>query len=126
VAILITLKEIFGSNLIVLFIVISSSAYAQQTDKVVYCEILGMQRFKYTIPDVVFFDFGDKTTSSEPKDYSGERLKFKSMIEALNYMVKQGWEFVQAYSSDDGYNHYLLKKKLDPIDYKGQDEIKKD
>jgi hypothetical protein len=126
VAMLITLKRIFGGNIIVLFIVISSSAYAQQTDKVVYCEILGMNRFKYTITDAVFFDFGDKTTPSEPKDAFGKKLKFKSMMEALNYMIKQGWEFVQAYSSDDGFNHYLLKKKLDAMDNKGQDEIKKD
>lgn len=37
-------------------------------------------------------------------------LPFNSGIEALNYMIFRGWEFVQAYVSgkDANHTHYLL------------------
>ena len=48
------------------------------------------------------------------KDEKGQRMKFNSMIDALNFMTKHGYDFVQAYvlvDGDDSECHYLLKKK---------------
>ncbi len=38
------------------------------------------------------------------------------MVDALNYMGKQGWEFMQAYIvtvQNQNVYHYLLKKKIE-------------
>lgn len=44
---------------------------------------------------------------------TGKPVVFNSMIDALNFMGKQGWEFAQAYiitESNQNVYHYLLKK----------------
>ena len=41
-------------------------------------------------------------------------VKFNSMIDALNYMSEQGWEFVQAYvvvDATDSTTYWILKKR---------------
>ena len=41
-------------------------------------------------------------------------VKFNSMIDALNYMSEQGWEFVQAYvivDVTDSTTYWILKKR---------------
>lgn len=43
-------------------------------------------------------------------------MKFNSMIDALNYMGTQGWEFVQAYAITMGNTnvyHFLMKRNLE-------------
>jgi hypothetical protein len=44
-----------------------------------------------------------------------KKIKFNSMIDAMNFMGTQGWEFVQAYvMTDNNQNvrHWLLKKEI--------------
>ena len=65
----------------------------------------------------VFFpkDFGSGK-ELQLKDENGDKLIFNSMIDALNYMSKHGFEFVQAYAiSVGGQNvyHYLLRRKTE-------------
>ncbi|MDE7304962.1 MAG: hypothetical protein K2N04_03500 [Alistipes sp.] len=62
----------------------------------------------------VIFDFGQETDYwryNMLTDSEGRDLVFNSGIQALNYMVGRGWEFVQAYSSGekDSYVHMLLR-----------------
>lgn len=48
------------------------------------------------------------------KDKDGKKVIFNSMIEALNFMTKNGYEFVQAYvmqEGDNSYCHYLMRRK---------------
>jgi hypothetical protein len=48
------------------------------------------------------------------KDVNGKNLIFNSMIDALNFMTKNGYEFVNAYAitvSGQNVYHYLLRKK---------------
>lgn len=78
-----------------------------------YCEIICSHLPSYK-GDGVLFDFGQKTEAMSYnwlKDAKGRKLIFNSSIEALNYMVRQGWEFVQAYTSGEGNSttHYLLR-----------------
>jgi hypothetical protein len=44
------------------------------------------------------------------QDEQGKVIKFNSAIDALNYMAKQGWEFVNAYplSSGTGEGRFLI------------------
>ena len=84
-----------------------------------YVEIVGTSRVlssKLTIE----IDFGqeNKLFSSDKdtrvKDVNGRNMIFNSMIDALNFMTKNGYEFVQAYAvtkSDQMVYHYLLRKK---------------
>jgi len=102
---------------------IPSNAQQVQPDSVadsdqcyVYCEIVGVARFmsqKVTVE----LDFGEAmnywgdSRIRDPK--TGKPVVFNSMIDALNFMGKRGWEFVQAYAVTAGNQnvyHYLLKK----------------
>jgi hypothetical protein len=87
-----------------------------------YCQIVGTGRLlshRVTIE----IDYGQHRRFFGPqqiiKDENDEIKKFNSMIDALNYMGEQGWEFVQAYAVSTGSNqltyHYLLKKKIEAI-----------
>lgn len=84
-----------------------------------YVQIVGTSRLlsnKLTIE----IDFGqeNKLFSSDKdtrvKDINGKNMVFNSMIDALNFMTKNGYEFVQAYAfavSNQNVYHYLLRKK---------------
>ncbi len=84
-----------------------------------YVQIVGTSRFlsnKLTIE----IDFGqvDKLFSSDKdtrlKDVNGKNLIFNSMIDALNFMIDNNYEFVQAYAfavNNQNVYHYLLRKK---------------
>ncbi|MFY9352844.1 MAG: hypothetical protein WBI52_07555 [Bacteroidales bacterium] len=84
--------------------------------KFVYAEIVGTAKFMST-KIIIQIDFGQKMNAfadnrlKDPK--TGKPIVFNSMIDALNFMGKQGWEFVQAYTITEGNNgvyHYILKK----------------
>lgn len=88
--------------------------------KASYCEIVGTQGFLSSKLTIVvdygqdtgkFFEFKDARLKGE----NGKALKFNSMIDVLNLMQKEGWDFVTAYAIGDaqkGYvYHWLLKRK---------------
>ncbi len=66
-----------------------------------YCQILGESKFMSTKLTITV-DYGQEwngwTGREKVKDEEGKVKKFNSMIDALNYMSKEGWEFVQAYA----------------------------
>lgn len=84
-----------------------------------YCQIVGTSKLFSTKLTIVidygqerkWFWFRDPRTL---KDENGNPIEFNSMIDALNFMGKDNWEFTQAYvvtiGSQNVY-HYLLKKK---------------
>lgn len=82
----------------------------------VYCELVGYEKF-LSKKCKVEVDFGqnpyeDKRIAGE----DGKSLTFNSMVDAMNYMGRFGWEFKQAYVvSISGQNiyHWLLSKKVD-------------
>lgn len=89
----------------------------------IYCEIVEMPSM-FGRKEKISIDFGQEHKILDRKVYvdeNGEALKFNSKIEALNFMISNGWEFVQAYvtMSGGGSNgnshtnsvcHYLLCK----------------
>lgn len=84
-----------------------------------YVEIVGFVKPLSTKLNVVI-DFGQENKVWKPnkesvlKDETGKNLVFNSMIDALNFMSKNGFEFVSAYSvtiNNSNVYHYLLKKK---------------
>jgi hypothetical protein len=104
---------------LVLFLIavfISISMYSQTNPKFVYSEIIGTARFMST-KVTIEISFGQRVRAladNRLKDpQTGKPIVFNSMIDALNFMGKQGWEFAQAYivtESNQNIYHYLLKK----------------
>ena len=48
------------------------------------------------------------------KDKDGKRMKFNSMIDALNFLGTNGYDFVDAYAITIGNNnvyHYMMRKR---------------
>jgi hypothetical protein len=84
--------------------------------KYVYCEIVGTAKF-FSDQVTINIDYGQEKGYWEQdriKDDNGKVKLFNSMIDALNFMGDQGWEFVQAYAVTEGNTgkvyHYLLKR----------------
>lgn len=78
----------------------------------VYCEISG---YKGAGRNGIYvgFDFGQPMTKKNRLiiDAEGRTITFNSCIDALNYMVCRGWEFVQAYAAgeDNDFSCMLLR-----------------
>lgn len=97
-----------------------ASGVMAKPERYLYAELIGSDRPAYKGYEVIF-DFGQATTKwsyNYITDENGLKIRFNSMVEALNYMVRQQWEFVQAYSTLDGdtaYIHYLLRIRVEEI-----------
>ena len=84
-----------------------------------YVQILGTSKLMST-KLIIEIDFGQRTKffsvgkETILKDETGKALDFNSMIDALNFMAQNGFEFVNAYTITVGNQnvyHYVLKKK---------------
>ena len=82
-----------------------------------YCLIMGTQKWlsKKVVIDV---DFGQEQylfkNSTRLLDQTGRAVTFNSVIDVLNYMNKNGWEFVDAYAitvRKTNVYHYLMRKR---------------
>lgn len=101
-----------------LLVSISCATYGQETDsnKYVYSLIVGTERLMSS-KVTVEVDFGQGQSYWNPnknkiKDADGKPIVFNSMVDALNYMANDGWEFVQAYAISVGNQnvfHYLMR-----------------
>ena len=82
-----------------------------------YIQIVGTSRLFSTKVNIEI-DFGQRnkvfnTKDTRIVDENGKNVIFNSMIDALNFMSKNGYEFVQAYAfAVDNQNvyHYLMRK----------------
>lgn len=106
-------------SLITVLLFLSFSVFAQDTTKVEqYCEVVATSRLlsnKVTI-DV---DYGDER--SIWKDHrlrtdEGKLKKFNTVMDALNFLGKDGWKLVNAFPISDGNSpkvyHYVFKKEF--------------
>ncbi|MCU0434048.1 MAG: hypothetical protein MUC87_11380 [Bacteroidia bacterium] len=101
-----------------------SFRYAEDSKaKETYCMIMGT-RMLLSNKVTITIDYGQETkifSDTRIKDETGKVEKFNSMIDALNYMSEQGWEFVNAYpitTSNSLVYHYILKKQVKTADGK--------
>lgn len=110
-------------TLLIFFLaIITLSVRAQQDttkQKEEYCMLLATSRL-FSTKLTITADFGQEThlfkyTDQRIKDEQGSVIKFNSVIDALNYMAKQGWLFVNAYVitvSNQSVYHYVLRRPL--------------
>jgi hypothetical protein len=85
-----------------------------------YAQILGSQKILSNKVNVII-DYGQDRkwfSNHTMVDKDGKTIDFASMVDAMNYMGEQGWEFVQAYvvtvpsGLGGGQNvyHWLMKR----------------
>lgn len=112
------MKSLFS---VLIALAISGSAFSQST-KWEYCEVISYMGASLTKKSSVEVTFGDteKSWGSKTnvlKDEAGNTIKFKTHVEALNYLGAQGWESVLAYVEEQPGNmfqvHILLRRKYE-------------
>lgn len=97
----------------------TSGLFAQTATQKVeqYCQVIASPRLlsnKVTID----IDFGDEKSiwrDNRLKNYDGRLKKFNTVIDALNYMGKDGWTFINAYPVTIGTGvvyHFAFKKEF--------------
>ncbi|HMG15895.1 MAG TPA: hypothetical protein VK590_10645 [Saprospiraceae bacterium] len=82
----------------------------RKNEPYIYCEIYSISFLSSTI--LVRVDSGEEKDKIIQDKETGKDKRFNSMVDTLNYMSNEGWEFVQAFptKSDNEYIHYLLRK----------------
>jgi hypothetical protein len=79
----------------------SSKLYAQEKYKV-YCSIIGNESELRNGIVSISIDYGqDDLKKNYLVDEQGNRLKFRTMISAMNYMSKLGWNLEETSHSTD-------------------------
>jgi len=85
-------------------------------NKWVYCEIVGTQKLlSFGTKVTVEVDYGQKRkvfVGQQILNDEGKIKSFNSMVDAMNYLGDQGWEFVQAYvvtTGNQNVYHWLLR-----------------
>lgn len=103
---------------ILVFFLISTLVSNAQTDSSMveqYCQMIVTPRFlsnKVTID----IDYGEEKSywnDTRLKTDAGKLKKFNTVIDALNYMGREGWVFINAYSvrmADTEIYHFAFKK----------------
>ena len=109
-----------------LLLLLSSSSFAQaDTSKIEqYCQIIATPRLlsnKVTID----IDFGEEKSfwrDTRLKTYDGRFKKFNTIIDALNFMGKEGWVFMNAYpvrTNNTEIYHFAFKKLFAKAEVEG-------
>jgi len=105
------------SFIIINFLIATSASFAQtDTTKIEqYCQVIATPRLlsnKVTID----IDFGEEKSfwrDTRIKTYDGRFEKFNTIIDALNFMGKEGWIFINAYPvryNDTEIYHFGFRK----------------
>ena len=107
-----------------LCIMCSINSFAQQPEQKngtyrVYCELVGTGKL-FSSKVTVNLDFGQKSSFWTGNkgilvDDNGKPLDFNSMVDAMNFMGRLDWKFVQAYvvtTSNQNVYRWLLYKDV--------------
>jgi len=110
------MKKIFIISL-VLFNTWASFAQANIAKVEQYCQIIATPRL-FSNKVTIDIDFGEEKSvwkDNRLKTYDGKLKKFNTVIDALNYMGRDGWIFINAYPVSIGENviyHFAFKKEF--------------
>ncbi len=105
-------------KLLVLTMVLVSYVSYGQTKTEQYCEMLAIGKLFSTKVNITI-DFGQAKNiwaDSRMKDENGNTRTFNSVMDALNFMAKEGWKLVNAFPITEGGSnvyHYVLKREFD-------------
>ena len=101
--------------MVVMLITINVCAQQKPTQYNAYCEVtVGSSGMMDYIN--ITFDFGyTRYPSALLYDEKGHPIKFRSPMDAVNYLGERGWHLVTSYYSNDAkgqIRHYILEKKV--------------
>lgn len=115
---------------IFLFAIFAFSSFAQSHKY--YCEVKGYEK-GLTSKVKIVFDFGESFADEAWKCSSrklrfvnekGKKMKFKSFVDAANFMAENGWNLQEAYSAPSSggksIKHWIFYKEAN-----GVEEVKK-
>ena len=100
-----------------LFIWSSSFSQSDSIKVEQYCQLIATPRL-FSNKVTVDIDFGEEKSiwnDERLKTYDGRIRKFNTIIDALNFMGKQGWIFINTYPVQTGGTiiyHYAFKKEF--------------
>ncbi len=104
------------TNVLTLMLLLCTTTELLAQEKFDYCQIRGESNINGSKVNVTV-DFGKDLkwfANTSLKDSPAKDMKFSSMIDALNYMSREGWEIFQAYATTEGSltgYYFLLRKK---------------
>jgi hypothetical protein len=110
-------QKIMKKLLVVLFLQLSAMAVFAQNDSTKieqYCQLIATPRL-FSNRVTIDIDFGEEKSfwaDTRLRTFEGKLKKFNTIIDALNFMGKEGWVFINAYPVRNGSNeiyHYGFK-----------------
>ena len=122
------MKKVF----IIVFALSASFASLAQTDTTKieqYCQIVATPRLlsnKVTID----IDFGEEKSfwsENRLKTLDGKLKKFNTVIDALNFMGREGWSFINAFPVSNGnieLYHFAFKKLVSKTDLQEKEVVR--
>ena len=122
------MKKVFILSLVLLA---SFAAFAQSDSSKIeqYCQVIATPRLlsnKVTID----IDLGEQKSfwkDERLKNYEGKLKKFNTIIDALNFMGKEGWLFINAFPVTMGTTeiyHFAFKKLVSKIDLQEKEVVR--
>lgn len=101
------------------FLLATSTLFAQaDTTRIEqYCQLIATPRL-FSNKVTIDIDFGEEKsfwTDTRLRTFDGKLKKFNTIIDALNFMGKEGWVFINAYPVRNGNSdvyHYGFKKQF--------------
>lgn len=110
------MKKVFFLMMMLIASISVSAQNLVEGKHVTYVELLGYESMLSTKVKVMV-DMGQNQnkTNYKLRDENDKPIKFNSMVDALNYMTKRGWEYVNSFPvthSNQNVYHYLLKKYI--------------
>lgn len=89
----------------------------ERTD-IAYLDIMGIDMGVFKKKLTIIVDYGQKLkvdSDTRVRDATGKEIIFNSMIDAINFFHKNGWELFNAFPVSSGSSgqiyHYILKRK---------------
>lgn len=98
---------------------LSMSCYSQDSTKVEqYCEVVATGRL-FSNKVTIDIDYGEERSiwkDNRVREENGKLKKFNSVVDAINYLGKNGWRLVNAFPISSGNGpmvyHYVFKKEF--------------
>lgn len=95
---------------------ISISAYSQNFKNdgkpyAFYCQLVGYKNFSQQLRLKILWD--NIKEENNLRDENGKKIEFTTMLDAMNYMSKRGWDYVECVTYKDGASnvvHYIFRK----------------
>ena len=76
-----------------------------------YCQLVGFKNLAGQLRLKVLWD--NIKDENNLRNEKGEKIEFYTMVDAMNYMSKRGWDYVECVTYKDGANnvvHYIFRK----------------